>query len=350
MSDSALHTLRVSWGPSADPAIVGMGEALDERALGQILRLARSHDHGALLLFGSAAPVLRNHAAFAVLALGCAHGHGHYPGLSSCRCGFCLRARSGSNPDVLELGPQDGAFKIEAARALKQALTQTTVSRKQRLVIIHDLDTLTEEAANALLKTFEEPPRDTLLIGCSPNLSNLLPTIRSRVLPVRVQLDWQAQWQMVEPDNPQSAELALTFGPPGLYDAALNVESVNLAHFLAQSSNPAHPYDALDTQKELRALASETADLPGALEGIALLWSRAGLRAAHGAQAIESPSHLPYNMGVPAVRDIRVLGAMCDSLAESAQMLRGNQNVGLVLEKWIVDTRLARRTADGTQP
>ena len=345
MSDSALHTLRVSWGPSADPAIVGMGEALDEHALGQILRLARSHDHGALLLFGSAAPVLRNHAAFAVLALGCAHGHGHYADLSTCRCGFCLRARSGSNPDVLELGPQDGAFKIEAARELKQALTQTTVSQKQRLVIIHDLDALTDEAANALLKTFEEPPRDTLLIACSPNLSNLLPTIRSRVLPVRVTLDWDAQWSEVEPGTPHAQALAQSYGPPVLYSAALNAASVNLAHFFAQSSNPAHPYDALDTPKELRALASEVDDLPGAVEGIALLWSRAALRRDPQGAPIENPGHVPYNMGVPAVRDVRVLGAMCESLAQCAAELRANQNVALVLEKWIVDMRLIRRSA-----
>src|SRR3712207_9415645 len=42
------------------------------------------------------------------------------------------------------------------------------------------------EAANAFLKLLEEPPADTVLILTSSNPGALLPTIRSRVLPVRL--------------------------------------------------------------------------------------------------------------------------------------------------------------------
>ncbi len=60
-----------------------------------------------------------------------------------------------------------------------------TLSGKRKIAILDDADALAVEGANALLKTLEEPPPDSLLILMSVSLQKQLPTIRSRCQIVR---------------------------------------------------------------------------------------------------------------------------------------------------------------------
>jgi len=55
----------------------------------------------------------------------------------------------------------------------------------RKVGIVNDADALNDEAANALLKTLEEPPEGAVLILIAANMDALLPTIRSRCQPVR---------------------------------------------------------------------------------------------------------------------------------------------------------------------
>ena len=56
----------------------------------------------------------------------------------------------------------------------------------RKVAIIHDADFLTEEAANCLLKTLEEPPPRTLILLIGSSEQRQLPTIRSRCQTIRV--------------------------------------------------------------------------------------------------------------------------------------------------------------------
>jgi len=74
---------------------------------------------------------------------------------------------------------------IDEIRELSERLALTPTSPGGRWAVIRDADSMTPQAANAFLKTLEEPPEDTYIILTSSRPDYLLPTIRSRTQPVR---------------------------------------------------------------------------------------------------------------------------------------------------------------------
>lgn len=73
-----------------------------------------------------------------------------------------------------------GDIRIDAVRNMREAIFATSLSCKGRCVIVYKADHLNAFSANALLKTLEDPPRDTLFILTAPSAAAMLPTIRSR--------------------------------------------------------------------------------------------------------------------------------------------------------------------------
>ncbi|HCM51830.1 TPA: hypothetical protein DIS56_01730 [Candidatus Saccharibacteria bacterium] len=88
-------------------------------------------------------------------------------------------------------------ISIDAVRDLTAKLRLRTTGRSpvRRIILIENAQHLSEEAQNALLKTLEEPPADSIFIFTVDSLSNLLPTIVSRARIIDVQ-----------PTNPEAAE------------------------------------------------------------------------------------------------------------------------------------------------
>ena len=71
-------------------------------------------------------------------------------------------------------------IRIEQIRALGDFMNVSTHRRGRRVVLLHPAEALNSVASNALLKTLEEPPPDTVFIMVSNNIDRLLPTILSR--------------------------------------------------------------------------------------------------------------------------------------------------------------------------
>ncbi|MBI2818080.1 MAG: DNA polymerase III subunit [Acidobacteria bacterium] len=71
-------------------------------------------------------------------------------------------------------------FQIEQARYLKEALTFLPASGRKKVFILPEVERMDEAAANALLKSLEEPPPYALLLLTTASEASLLPTIRSR--------------------------------------------------------------------------------------------------------------------------------------------------------------------------
>ncbi len=108
------------------------------------------------------------------------------------RCSGCAQAVSGTHPDLyvadgqVKIGDRDGSgFHGEetTARDLVRQLTMHSYAGGKRVFILGDVE-FTREAANALLKFFEEPPADVLLLLTTTSASRLLPTVRSRLVEV----------------------------------------------------------------------------------------------------------------------------------------------------------------------
>lgn len=105
-------------------------------------------------------------------------------------CKACHLMAAGTHPDwsVLEPEAVGKAIKIDAIRALESLATTTAQQSGWRIILIQPAEAMNTNAANALLKTLEEPGAKTLLMLVSHNTSGLLATVRSRcrVLPFTV--------------------------------------------------------------------------------------------------------------------------------------------------------------------
>lgn len=95
-------------------------------------------------------------------------------------CTSCLKINTGSHPDVVTIGPEERIIKIEEIRAIEEALSFRPFEGKKKTVIIDDADSMNQSAANAFLKTLEEPPEDSLIILITSRPDRLPATIRSR--------------------------------------------------------------------------------------------------------------------------------------------------------------------------
>jgi len=103
------------------------------------------------------------------------------------KCLNCKKINARTHPDILFVQPEGQSIKIEQIRKVQHNLSLKPASAKKRVVIINNAELMTTEAANAFLKTLEEPPLNTILILIAQHKSQLLPTIVSRcqVVPFR---------------------------------------------------------------------------------------------------------------------------------------------------------------------
>jgi DNA polymerase III subunit delta' len=101
-------------------------------------------------------------------------------------CAPCRRAAQGAHPDVILVRPETQAIKIAQIRGVVREIMGRPFEARARAVVIDDAHSMTEEAANALLKSLEEPPATShvLLVTSAPQA--LLPTIRSRCQTLRM--------------------------------------------------------------------------------------------------------------------------------------------------------------------
>ncbi|MCE3590347.1 DNA polymerase III subunit delta', partial [Escherichia coli] len=87
------------------------------------------------------------------------------------------------------LDAKTGKFKtgitVDEIRRVTHFLNRTAHDGAWRIVIVDPADDMNRNAANALLKTLEEPPQRTLFILISHSSGRLLPTIRSRCQSIR---------------------------------------------------------------------------------------------------------------------------------------------------------------------
>lgn len=104
-------------------------------------------------------------------------------------CQACHLVASGNHPDLFWVQPESevGRLKVEQVRELQHHLSLTPNMASHRIAVLDRFDQATPSAANALLKTLEEPPEFVVLILLAPDTDSLLPTIVSRcqVIPLR---------------------------------------------------------------------------------------------------------------------------------------------------------------------
>lgn len=127
-------------------------------------------------------------------------------------CASCLQVRAGTHPDLHLVGrPEDRhELPIAVIRDLCSELGLKPMRGTRKVAIVDDADEINDEAANAFLKTLEEPPEGSvlILIGTAPELQ--LDTIVSRCRVVRFDPIPQAELATIlveqELASPEQAE------------------------------------------------------------------------------------------------------------------------------------------------
>ncbi len=100
-------------------------------------------------------------------------------------CGACRHCRlvaKHTHPDVLlvEAEPGRRGITIEQVRQVEHVAGLRPYEAQRKVLILRNVETMAEPAANALLKTLEEPPGDTVLALTAADSSHVLPTVASR--------------------------------------------------------------------------------------------------------------------------------------------------------------------------
>ncbi|HVK77354.1 MAG TPA: DNA polymerase III subunit delta' [Kofleriaceae bacterium] len=141
--------------------------------------IAKGRLHHAFLFTGPAGVGKRTAALALATALNCED----LPGEGCGHCPTCVRIADGVHPDVITLAREGAAqiVPIETVRAqVVAAVGLPPHEARERVFLIDEATALQPAAANALLKTLEEPPRRTRFVLMTVAPDQLLPTIRSR--------------------------------------------------------------------------------------------------------------------------------------------------------------------------
>lgn len=103
---------------------------------------------------------------------------------SNSACGNCIPCKKilhNEHESLKILEPDGKMIKIDQIKDLLKDLSLKNI-HGARFIIIDSCEKLNPQAANSLLKTLEEPPKDTYFILITNNLNSLLPTIKSRAI------------------------------------------------------------------------------------------------------------------------------------------------------------------------
>ena len=106
------------------------------------------------------------------------------PGCGQCQA--CRTILAGSHADLIVEATAETFIRVGRARELALAAGSRPTVGRWRVIIIEDADRLNDQAADALLKSLEEPPPRTVWMLCAPSLEDILVTIRSRCRHMRL--------------------------------------------------------------------------------------------------------------------------------------------------------------------
>jgi DNA polymerase III subunit delta' len=263
------------------------------------------------------------------------------------QCRDCERIQAGSHPDLWRVAPEEDSrqIKVDQIRALNESLALSAHGGAASVAIIHPADLLNTNAANALLKTLEEPRPGVLIVLVTTVTARLPATVLSRCHRLQVR-------------PPARAEcIPWLTRARGVADWEAVLDVLGDAPLLALAADPA----------EIIALRAETeAQLEGALAGAGDLASAAerwadgdgyelrlrcaenwvtrrlgaGLRATGQLAELHTAPHLPAH---DSFMNIRSLVRLMDALYELRRLATTTINKALAVEQLLWQLRAQRK-------
>lgn len=254
-------------------------------------------------------------------------------------CRACLKAAKGAHPDIHLVAPEATrrGIVIEQVRQLEHAAGLRPYEAHYKAFILLNVEAMTEAAANALLKTLEEPPQDTVLILTASDSAQVLPTIASRCQEVAlrpVPAEEIAAGLVTRGVDAAQAQLLarLAAGRPGWALAAASDPSLLEARQEQLSS-----LEQLLPQPPVRRLPiaatfSDAASTKAVLD-LWLTWWRDALLVKQGcADLIANVDRLPQLEQIGATHSTHACWQALKRIQETRQQIDANANVRLAVE------------------
>ncbi len=263
-------------------------------------------------------------------------------------CRGCQLFAAGTHPDFFLLQPEEDGKEITVGQVRELVAYQSFTPQygRAKVVVIEPAERMNLNAANALLKTLEEPGRDTILILVTGRTAALLPTIRSRCQQLLFRADFgeaAQQWLGAAPEQEAQARLALAVaaGAPLRARALLNDGGLQrrqewFAEFQAVADGKLDPvalaagWQALPLAELLPALYGWFADM-------------VQIKMSATTNRLSNPD-LRSGLQAMAERvDLRQLFGHLDKVQETTRLLRGQLNGQLLLEELLLGWAGQRR-------
>jgi DNA polymerase-3 subunit delta' len=262
-----------------------------------------------------------------------------------------------THPDVVLLPPNGPLrlFQIEQGRFLRDALTFVPAGGRKKVFILPDADRMDPAAANSLLKSLEEPPPHAVLALTTSREAALLPTIRSRCVPLwlaplprREVAAFLTRAGVGKDDAERSLRAAVSQGCPGralrldlgqylaTRDSLLTllragVEARNFGELFAESQKLARSKEGLENLIEV---------LYSLLQDILHLETRADGEPLRNADRLKTLQEIGRALGVDKVAEAAA------ALGNLERNLRRNVPPQISLEAFAVSLGPVRRTPE----
>ncbi len=167
---------------------------------------------------------------------------------------------AGSHPDLVTLARLENEktgnlarnITVDQVRALKSVFSGTPSQGDRRVVIVDTIDDMERGAANALLKSLEEPPASTIFLLVSHAPGRLLPTIRSRCRSLAfARLDDDVMTSILVAQAPElddmtrAVVIAVANGAPGAALAVIEADVPGIDAALREIATTGDPYNVL---------------------------------------------------------------------------------------------------------
>ncbi len=164
--------------------------------------------------------------------------------------------REVAHPDLRWVEPESGIIRVDQMRATIEFLHQTPRFAGRKVAVIVAADRMNPNAANALLKSLEEPPDNSFAVLVTGAPERLLPTVRSRCQQLKVHpasddvvMTWLGEAGV---DKERAGQLVIEYGaaPFTVLEAVERDEEPLMAALVEAARRPAKALEQAERHRE----------------------------------------------------------------------------------------------------
>ncbi len=143
-------------------------------------------------------------------------------------CIACKKIEKGIHPDIKIIKPDKEIIPIETIREVEEFLSLQPLEGKYKAVIIKNSEKMNRAAANAFLKTLEEPPSNNVIILTCENTDSLPEPLISRTFKIYFNpLSTEAIKKLIPHQDNYEELIRLSMGRPGIFESFDLVKKIN---------------------------------------------------------------------------------------------------------------------------